>query len=199
MLKRTYLEKVYEAGCDEAGRGSLAGPVVAAAVILPSGYSNPMLNDSKKLPAAIREQLREEIENEALAWAVGQADNREIDNMNILQASILAMHRALSQLSPRPRHIIVDGNHFRQFEIIPHTCFVRGDSLYLNIAAASVLAKVHRDMIMMNLHEDYPVYGWAGNKGYATPFHVNALRSNGSSPFHRNSFKIKPRQLSIRF
>jgi ribonuclease HII len=180
-----------EAGCDEAGRGCLAGPVVAAAVIFPPGYCNHEIDDSKKLSVSRREALRQEIEHHALAWAVGQADNNEIDEINILNASILAMHRALSQLIPQPGRIIVDGNRFSCYEDIPHTCIVRGDSTYLSIAAASILAKTRRDAIMATLHEEYPEYGWVHNKGYPTCMHAGAIQTYGLSPLHRKSFKLK--------
>ncbi len=199
MLRQSYLGDLTEAGCDEAGRGCLSGPVVAAAVILPAGYINPMLNDSKKLSVMKRELMRMEIERSALAWGIGLADNNEIDNINILNASILAMHRALSKLTVRPGHILVDGNRFKSFDNIPHTCFVRGDSLFLNIAAASILAKTHRDAIMMELHKKFPVYGWDRNKGYPTAIHIAALNCHGSSPWHRKSFRLKPRQETIGF
>ncbi len=189
MLKGTFKENIIEAGCDEAGRGCLAGPVVAAAVIFPSGYCNPGLNDSKKLSAAKREQLQNEIRNNALAWAIGQADNCEIDEMNILKASILAMQRALSQLNLKPEHVIIDGNHFAPFQDIPHTCIVRGDTLHLSIAAASILAKTYRDALMLEMHKAFPVYGWDKNKGYPTRKHADALLRYGPSPLHRKSFK----------
>lgn len=199
MLKCSYNSFVTEAGCDEAGRGCLAGPVVAAAVILPAGYANPLLNDSKKLTAAVREQLRSEIQQCALSWAVGYADNDEIDNINILRASILAMHRALSELTRRPAHILVDGNFFIPFEDIPHTCIIRGDSLYSSIAAASILAKTHRDEMMCRLHGEFPFYGWNMNKGYATGFHSAALLEYGPCRLHRKSFRLNSRQLNIDF
>ena len=199
MLRQSYIADLPEAGCDEAGRGCLAGPVVAAAVILPAGYKNHMLNDSKKLSVIKRGLMRMEIEKSAVAWGIGLADNNEIDNINILNASILAMHRALSKLTVRPEHILVDGNRFRNFDNIPHTCIVRGDSLFLNIAAASILAKTHRDAIMMELHKKIPIYGWDRNKGYPTAIHIAALHCHGSSSWHRKSFRLKPRQASIRF
>jgi ribonuclease HII len=191
MLERLSAEDLMEAGCDEAGRGCLAGPVVAAAVILPPGYNNPEIIDSKKLTASRREILRREIERSAVAWAVGMADNVEIDSINILNASFLAMHRALSQIIPLPQHIIVDGNRFTCYENIPHTCIVKGDSLYLSIAAASILAKTHRDELMANLDKEFPLYGWLYNKGYPTNYHICALGRHGPSPLHRKSFKIK--------
>ena len=196
MLSCSFKPGVIEAGCDESGRGCLAGPVVAAAVILPRGYSNPLINDSKKLSAPARENLRSEIEAQALAWAVGYADNKEIDSINILQASVLAMHRALSSLNMVPGHIIVDGNYFSSFRNIPHTCIIRGDSLYLSIAAASILAKTHRDELMHKLHNEFPVFGWNRNKGYPTRFHCEALLQYGPSSFHRKSFRPGPQQLN---
>lgn len=199
MLKSSHLTGVLEAGCDESGRGCLAGPVAAAAVILPTGYSNTLLNDSKKLSAAVRQKLRVEIENNALAWAVGFADNIEIDRINILRASVLAMHRALSALKTKPGHIIVDGNFFTPYENIPHTCIIKGDSLYLSIAAASVLAKTHRDEIMTGLHNEYPLYGWDRNKGYPTKSHAGALIRYGPCFMHRKSFSLRPKQLCIDF
>jgi ribonuclease HII len=189
MLSSSLKTGVIEAGCDESGRGCLAGPVVAAAVILPRGYSNPLINDSKKLSAPARENLRTEIEAHALAWAVGHADNNEIDSINILQASVLAMHRALSSLNRVPGHIIIDGNYFSSFMNIPHTCIIRGDSLYLSIAAASILAKTHRDELMHRLHNEFPVFGWNRNKGYPTRLHCEALLQYGPSSFHRKSFR----------
>jgi ribonuclease HII len=199
MISQFYNGNLVEAGCDEAGRGCLAGPVVAAAVIFPHGFDIPGIDDSKKLSPSRREVLRREIEKHALAWAVGQADNIEIDKINILNASILAMHRALSRLTLIPEHIIVDGNQFKCYGKIPHTCIVRGDSLFLSISAASILAKTHRDEIMTRLHEKYPVYGWHCNKGYATRFHTCAMESYGTSPLHRKTFRLKSRQLKMEF
>jgi ribonuclease HII len=190
MIRNSLNHGIPEAGCDEAGRGCLAGPVVAAAVILPPGYRNTLINDSKKLQVPLRNSLRTEIENNSLAWAIGVADNNEIDKINILQASILAMHRALEALVLQPGHILVDGNYFKPFRSIPHTCVVRGDSLYMNIAAASILAKTHRDEIMLNLHNEYPGFGWDQNKGYPTRFHIRALQQCGPSLLHRKSFRL---------
>ena len=166
MLELKYETDCIEAGCDEAGRGCLAGPVFAAAVILPDNFSNELLNDSKQLTEKQRYRLRSVIEQEALAWAVASVDNHEIDQINILNASILAMHRALDQLSVRPEHIIVDGNRFKKYGEIPHLCIVKGDGKYMSIAAASVLAKTHRDEYMKQLHEQFPVYNWKKNKKY---------------------------------
>lgn len=178
-----------EAGCDEAGRGCLAGPVCAAAVILPDGYTNPLINDSKKLTERQRELLRPVIERDAVAWAVAWASNDEIDEINILNASILAMHRALDALAVQPAHIAVDGNRFKPYRDIPHITVVKGDATLGNIAAASILAKTHRDELMKRLAEQYPRYNWEVNKGYPTRDHLMALALHGSSPLHRKTFK----------
>lgn len=204
MLEAYYKEGVIEAGCDEAGRGCLAGPVFAAAVILPPDYQNEMLNDSKQLTEKKRYQLREVIEREALAWAVGIVDNHEIDHINILNASILAMHRALDQLKLRPQNIIVDGNRFKPYyplqtlncqlptvnSPIPSTTIVKGDGKYLSIAAASILAKTYRDDFMLRIHEEYPQYHWDKNKGYPAKIHREAIRQFGTTPYHRMSFNL---------
>lgn len=185
-----------EAGCDEAGRGCLAGPVCAAAVILPQGFSHPLINDSKQLSEKKRDLLREVIEREALAWAVAVVEPQEIDKINILNASILAMHRALDALRIRPEAIIVDGNRFKPYQDIPHTTIVKGDGKYLSIAAASILAKTHRDEIMTRLHEEYPQYKWDHNKGYPTAEHYDAILEHGVTPQHRQSFTLyKPLSL----
>lgn len=191
-----------EAGCDEAGRGCLAGNVVAAAVILPTDYVNPLLNDSKKLTAKQRYALREQIEHEALAWAVGVATPQEIDNINILHASFLAMHRALDQLKLRPEAVIVDGNHFDPYvigkglpdegKILPHTCIVKGDGKYLSIAAASILAKTYRDDYMTEQALRFPFYGWEKNKGYPTKTHYQGIEKHGLCALHRKSFNTQP-------
>lgn len=191
-----------EAGCDEAGRGCLAGNVVAAAVILPTDYVNPLLNDSKKLTAKQRYALREQIEHEALAWAVGVATPEEIDNINILHASFLAMHRALDQLKLRPEAVIVDGNHFDPYvvgkglpnegKLLPHTCIVKGDGKYLSIAAASILAKTYRDDYMTEQAERFPFYGWEKNKGYPTKTHYQGIEKHGLCALHRKSFNTQP-------
>lgn len=186
-----------EAGCDEAGRGCLAGPVFAAAVILPVDFSHPWLDDSKKLSEHRREQLRPVIESEAVAWAVAMVDHEDIDRMNILNASILAMHRALDRLSVRPESVIVDGNRFKPYGELPWQTFVKGDGRFGNIAAASILAKTHRDEYMMRLHEQYPVYGWNVNKGYPTALHRSAIAAHGPSPYHRMSFRLFDRQLTL--
>lgn len=191
-----------EAGCDEAGRGCLAGNVVAAAVILPTDYVNPLLNDSKKLTAKQRYALREQIEHEALAWAVGVATPEEIDNINILHASFLAMHRALDQLKLRPEAVIVDGNHFDPYvvgkglpnegKLLPHTCIVKGDGKYLSIAAASILAKTYRDDYMTEQALRFPFYGWEKNKGYPTKTHYQGIEKHGLCALHRKSFNTHP-------
>lgn len=179
---------ILEAGCDEAGRGCLAGPVVAAAVVLDSHMDYPLLNDSKKLTAKSREMLREIIEKEALAWAVGFVSPAEIDQINILQASFLAMHRALDKLAYVPDYLLIDGNRFKPYKNIPHQCIIGGDALYQAIAAASVLAKTHRDAYMQEAHNNFPQYGWYQNKGYPTKAHKNAIADHGVSPLHRLSF-----------
>ncbi len=190
-----YSEARYECGCDEAGRGCLAGPVVAAAVILPDGFTCPELNDSKQLTEHERERLRPLIEREALAWAVAEVDNREIDAINILQASILAMHRAIDRLAVRPDFIIVDGNRFKPYGDTPHATIVKGDARYLSIAAASVLAKTHRDALMRRLHAEYPQYDWLKNKAYPTAAHREAIARYGVTPYHRLTFKLLPTDL----
>ena len=192
MLLPYYREGVIEAGCDEAGRGCLAGPVYAAAVILPPDYHNDLLNDSKQLSEKKRDQLRSIIERDAVSWAVGIVDNQEIDQINILNASILAMHRALDQLTVCPQEIIVDGNRFRPYRDIPHTTIVKGDGKYMSIAAASILAKTHRDECMLALHQQYPQYHWDSNKGYPAPVHRQAIRLHGTTPYHRLTFQLLP-------
>lgn len=181
-----------EAGCDEAGRGCLAGPVYAAAVILPEGFSHPWLNDSKQLTEKQRDTLREVIEREALAWAVAQLDAGEIDRINILKASIAAMHRALDALPLRPEFILVDGNRFYPYGQTPHSCVVKGDGKYASIAAASILAKTHRDAYMLALDAECPGYDWRTNKGYPTLAHREAIRQLGVTPYHRRSFQLLP-------
>ena len=197
MLKSAFSDQFVEAGCDEAGRGCLAGPVFAAAVILPRNFTNPILDDSKKLTPSHRERMRRVIESEAVSWAVAMVDNREIDKINILNASILAMHKALKQLNVRPGNIIVDGNRFKPFENLPHTCFVKGDGRYLSIAAASVLAKTYRDDYMKKLHTDFPEYGWNQNKGYPTEIHRSAIVKYGITEHHRKSFRLTDDQLKL--
>lgn len=186
-----YLNKeLIEAGCDEAGRGCLAGAVYAAAVILPTNYVNERLNDSKKLTEHQRYALREEIERDALAWAVGVVLPAEIDKINILNASFLAMHRAIDQLSIRPQHLLIDGNRFNKYHDVPHTTVVKGDGKFLSIAAASILAKTYRDDYMNKLHEEYPMYDWKGNKGYPTKKHREAIAKYGTTPYHRMTFNL---------
>ncbi len=186
-----------EAGCDEAGRGCLAGPVFAAAVILPLNFSSETLNDSKQLSEKLRYHLRDRILNEAVAWAVGICDQQEIDEINILNASILAMHKALRQLTQKPQHILVDGNRFKKYDDIPHTCFVKGDGRYLSIAAASILAKTYRDDYMLKIHSDYPEYGWNRNKGYPTEIHRKAISRHGITDHHRKTFRLMDDQLKL--
>ena len=186
-----------EAGCDEAGRGCLSGAVFAAAVILPQDYRHPLLNDSKQLTEKQRYMLRPIIEQEAIAWAVATVSPQEIDKINILNASILAMQRAVEQLSVVPQHLLIDGNRFKPYKDIPHTCVVKGDGTYLSIAAASVLAKTYRDDYMMQLHEQYPQYGWDKNKGYPTEQHRDAIVRYGITPFHRQSFRLTDPQLKL--
>ena len=192
MLLPYYREGIIEAGCDEAGRGCLAGPVYAAAVILPPDYHNDLLNDSKQLSEKKRDQLRSIIERDAVSWAVGIVDNQEIDQINILNASILAMHRALDQLTVCPQEIIVDGNRFKPYRDIPHTTIVKGDGKYMSIAAASILVKTHRDECMLALHQQYPQYHWDSNKGYPAPVHRQAIRLHGTTPYHRLTFQLLP-------
>ena len=179
-----------EAGCDEAGRGCLAGSVYAAAVILPQDFRNELLNDSKQLSEKQRYALREVIEKEAIAWAVGVVSPEEIDEINILRASFLAMHRAVDQLTTRPQHLLIDGNRFTKYPDIPHTTVVKGDGKYMSIAAASILAKTYRDDYMLRLHEEYPVYRWDSNKGYPAKAHREAIRRHGVTPYHRMSYNL---------
>ncbi len=190
MLKNYYEQGRVEAGCDEAGRGCLAGSVYAAAVILPLDYLNERLNDSKKLTARQRYALRQDIERDAVAWAVGVVTPQEIDQINILNASILAMHRALDQLQVRPEAIIVDGNRFKPYRDLPHTTIVKGDGKYLSIAAASILAKTYRDDEMVRLAQEYPDYDWQHNMGYPTRKHREAIRQHGVTPYHRRTFNL---------
>jgi ribonuclease HII len=190
MLKAYYNADVIEAGLDEVGRGCLAGPVVAAAVILPPDYAHPVLNDSKQLSAKQRERIKLDIERDALAWAVAEVSHDDIDRINILKASFLAMHRAVDALSVRPEHLLVDGNRFVPYPMIPHTCIIKGDAQYLSIAAASVLAKVYRDNLMLQLGREFSAYGWAQNMGYPTPAHRAAIQQFGPTPYHRMSFRL---------
>lgn len=189
MLKKYFQKVLVEAGCDEAGRGCLAGPVFAAAVILPKKFYHPLLNDSKQLTHEEREELRPVIERDALAWAVATVDNEEIDRINILKASFKAMHLAIDQLAIRPELLLIDGNRFTPYFGILHHCVVQGDAIFASIAAASVLAKTHRDAYMQQLHNEHPQYGWNENKGYATPFHKQQLRLHGMCAYHRKTFK----------
>ena len=199
MLEPYYHSGVIEAGCDEAGRGCLAGPVYAAAVIMPRDFRNDMLNDSKQLTEKKRYQLREIIEREALAWAVGIVDNHEIDEINILRASILAMHRALDQLKVRPDEVIVDGNRFYKYRELPHTTIVKGDGKYMSIAAASILAKTYRDDFMLSIHKEYPMYHWDKNKGYPAKVHREAIRQYGTTPYHRMSYNLLGNSQQLEF
>lgn len=198
MLKSYHKKGLVEAGCDEAGRGCLAGPVVAAAVVLPANFKHELLNDSKKLTDKQRYQLRPIVENEALAWAVGVVSHTEIDEINILNASFLAMHRAVDDLKITPELLLIDGNRFNP-HTIPHECFVKGDGRYLSIAAASILAKTYRDDIMKELHEEFPAYGWNSNMGYPTKKHREAIKTFGETPHHRKSFQLLPKQLELKF
>ena len=200
MLKSHFYEGLTEAGCDEAGRGCLAGSVYAAAVILPDGYENALLNDSKQLTERRRYELRTIIERDAVAWAVGIVTPDEIDHINILNASILAMHRALDQLTVRPQAVIVDGNRFKKYGDLPHTTIVKGDGKYMAIAAASILAKTYRDDYMNRLADEYPQYDWRQNKGYPTRKHREAIRQYGITPYHRKSYNLLgDGQLSLPF
>lgn len=200
MLSSHYYDGLVEAGCDEAGRGCLAGSVYAAAVILPSDYTNPDLNDSKKLTERQRYKLREVVQRDALAWAVGVVTPDEIDKINILNASILAMHRALDALTLRPQAVIVDGNRFKPYGQLPYATIVKGDGKYLSIAAASILAKTYRDDYMNLLAEEYPQYDWRSNKGYPTKKHREAIREFGVTPYHRRSYNLLgDGQLSLDF
>lgn len=200
MLLSYLHEDLIEAGCDEAGRGCLAGAVYAAAVILPPDFRNELLNDSKQLTERQRYDLRPVIQREALAWAVGVVAPQEIDEINILNASFLAMHRAVDALKVRPQHLLIDGNRFRPYPGIPHTTVVKGDGKYLSIAAASVLAKTYRDDYMLRLHAEYPDYGWDRNKGYPTREHRAAIALHGTTPYHRRSFNLLgDGQLELKF
>jgi len=190
MLKKYFDKLLIEAGCDEAGRGCLAGPVFAAAVILPKKFKNYILNDSKKLSDKQRKLLRPIIEEEAIAWAVGEVSAEEIDTINILNASFLAMHRAIAQLKITPQHLLIDGNRFKKHEKIPHTCIIQGDGKYMSIAAASILAKTYRDDYMDTLHYQFPNYDWLSNKAYGTSKHRAAIEKYGVTIHHRKSFRL---------
>lgn len=198
MLKCNFTDNYLEAGCDEAGRGCLAGPVFAAAVILPQHFRNELLNDSKVLKEGDRDKLRPVIEKEALSWAVASVDNTLIDEINILNASFLAMHLALDKLETRPEFLLIDGNRFKPYRKIPHRCIIKGDSIYMSIAAASILAKTHRDEFMKNLHQQFPHYNWKQNKGYPTKAHRRAIALHGVTPFHRLTFNMNE-QLKMEF
>ena len=199
MLQLYLNPDLIEAGCDEAGRGCLAGPVFAAAVILPKGFVCEKLNDSKQLSEKERYLLRPIIEEQAVAWAVGVVSHTEIDEINILNASFLAMQRAVALLKVRPQHLLIDGNRFKKYEDIPHTCVIKGDGKLLPIAAASVLAKTYRDDYMLNLHNEYPLYDWDRNKGYPTRKHRDAIKMHSITPHHRLSFNLKDNQLTLDF
>lgn len=199
VLLSEYKSKLIEAGCDEAGRGCLAGPVFAAAVILPNKSKIVGLNDSKKIPEKQRYILRDIIEKEAISWAVGIVDNKEIDEINILNASFLAMHRAIDKLKVIPELLLIDGNRFNPYKNIKHYCFVKGDSKFASIAAASVLAKTYRDDFMKTIHNEFPEYLWNKNKGYASKYHIDAIREHGYSNYHRRSFHLKSDQLTLDF
>ena len=199
MLKPYHIKGAIEAGCDEAGRGCIAGPVFAAAVILPPEFRNPTLDDSKKLSAAKRQKLRILIEHDALAWSIGVVHAKDIDEINILNASFVAMHHALDSLELRPSHLLIDGNRFKSYGKISHSCIVKGDGIYASIAAASILAKTHRDEYMEVLHQDHPVYGWNRNMGYPTRAHRKAVLEHGPTPFHRRSFRLLDDQMRLDF
>lgn len=199
MLSKKYQDKLVEAGCDEAGRGCLAGPVFAAAVILPPDFEHDLLNDSKQLTESNRFMLREVIEKQALAYAVGICTAQEIDEINILNASFLAMHKALDQLTVQPELLLIDGNRFKPYKNINHFCIVKGDAKFMSIAAASILAKTYRDEYMEKIHHEFPMYKWAKNKGYPTKDHRDAISEFGSCVHHRNTFTLLPKQLKIDF
>ena len=192
-LKARFQDSLIEAGIDEAGRGCLAGPVVAAAVILPRDFNDPELNDSKKLTEKQRDRICEKIKSYAYAWAIGVVDNVQIDEINILQATYRAMHKAVNQLAQKPDILLVDGNRFKPYPGIHHHCFIKGDATFQSIAAASILAKTHRDKLMLEMHLQYPLYGWNQNKGYPTKYHRQAIREFGTTPLHRITFQLLPR------
>lgn len=197
MLKNFFRENIIEAGCDEAGRGCLAGPVFAAAVILPADFYHPLLNDSKQVTPEHRAELRVYIEEKALAYAVAKVDHEEIDRINILKASFKAMHLAVRKLKIKPQLLLIDGNRFTPYKKIPHECVVQGDGIYAPIAAASILAKTYRDDFMVRLHKKHPQYGWNTNKAYATPCHRKAIEAYGLTPYHRRSFQCLSPQLEL--
>ncbi|WNW01504.1 ribonuclease HII [Tenacibaculum sp. HL-MS23] len=198
MLKLNYSGHILEAGTDEAGRGCLSGPVVAAAVILPENFHHELLNDSKQISEKKRRELRPYIEEHALAFGVAFVDHKEVDEINVLQASITGMQRSIEQLSPQPAFIIVDGNKFKPYKEIPHETIVKGDAKFMSIAAASVLAKTYRDEYMEKIHQEYPQYNWRKNKGYPTKEHRNAIREFGATPYHRMTFKLLPEQFKLK-
>jgi ribonuclease HII len=197
MLQSYFSPTLIEAGCDEAGRGCLAGPVVAAAVILPKDFTHPLLNDSKQLNKSQREALRVMVEKEAISFAVAEVCNNEIDKINILNASFLAMHKALDKLNKIPELLLIDGNRFKPYKQIPHECIIKGDGIYYSIAAASILAKTYRDDLMEKLGHEYPNYGWYTNAGYPTLAHREAIKIYGTTPYHRMSFQLLPGQLEL--
>lgn len=199
MLDVNYMKGVIEVGCDEAGRGCLAGPVVAAAVILPPNFRSDSINDSKQISEKNRDILRKQIEEEALYWSVAYVDNNEIDKINILNASIKAMHLAIGDLEVEPEHIIVDGNKFKNYKEIPHKCIIKGDAKYMSIAAASILAKTHRDEYMQKIDKEFPMYMWWKNKGYPTKHHKSIIQEIGMSKYHRKSFRCIDEQLKFEF
>lgn len=199
MLKSCHTRGIIEAGCDEAGRGCIAGPVFAAAVIFPAGYRNPRIDDSKKLSSKTRRLLRQVVESDALSFGIGVVDEQEIDRINILNASILAMQIAVDKLRPVPQHLIIDGNRFKAWKEVPHHCIIKGDSLYISIAAASILAKTYRDDYMEILHNQYPAYDWQNNKGYPTRKHREAVYKFGPTAHHRRSFRLLDEQMSLNF
>ncbi len=197
MLLSFFKENMLEAGVDEAGRGCFAGPVFAAAVILPADFHHPLLNDSKQLTEKERNLLRPVIEQQSIAYTVAQVNNEEIDTINILQATYKAMHQAIKSLTITPQLLLIDGNRFKPYKKIPHECIIRGDGKYASIAAASILAKTYRDEYMVKIHADFPHYSWDQNKGYGTPSHRNAIREHGLCKYHRKSFNIIPAQISL--
>ncbi|MDX1752608.1 MAG: ribonuclease HII [Salinimicrobium sediminis] len=199
MLKKSYSTSTFECGTDEAGRGCLAGPVTAAAVILPKTFRNKLINDSKQLTELHRDKLRPIIEEKAICYSVQHIYMEEIDQINILNASILAMHNCIEKLDPAPEFILVDGNRFKPFASIPHECIIKGDGKFLSIAAASILAKTYRDEFMTRIHEEYPMYNWKQNKGYPTIEHREAIKKYGTTKYHRQSFKLLPEQLELSF
>ncbi|HVT86708.1 MAG TPA: ribonuclease HII [Chitinophagaceae bacterium] len=197
LLQPFFQEELIEAGCDEAGRGCFAGPVFAAAVILPKGFSHPEMNDSKQLSEKQRNELRAVIEAKAIAYAVASIDNNGIDHINILKASIKAMHLAIEKLKPMPQLLLIDGNRFIKYKKIPHHCIIKGDATFMSIAAASILAKTYRDDLMKKLHKEFPYYGWETNKGYGTEEHRKAIEQHGLCKYHRRSFRLLPKQKEL--